>query len=105
MTNSDYFIKATVKKISERLNQTFIGKFEEAANAAQDAPEILKKEIENLKDEILKEAYAMEEAERGGQNIDSDMPNASNNPTIQKSLRKIELINNSLDKLNNLLDN
>ena len=53
MSNSDYLMKATVKKISERLNKTFIGKVEKAANVAQEVPEILKKEIEDLKDEIL----------------------------------------------------
>tara|TARA_Y100001978_G_scaffold70405_1_gene63239 strand:+ start:178 stop:354 length:177 start_codon:yes stop_codon:yes gene_type:complete len=49
MSNSDYLIKATIKKISERLNRTFVEKAEEAANAAQEVPEILKKEIEDLK--------------------------------------------------------
>ena len=45
MSNSDYLIKAAVKKISERLNNTFIGKVEEAANVAQEVPELLKKEM------------------------------------------------------------
>ena len=55
MSSSDYLIKATVKKISERINKTFIGKVEEAANVAQEVPEMLKKEIEDLKDEIIQE--------------------------------------------------
>ena len=100
MSNSDYLIKATINKISERLNKTLIGKVEEAANAAQEVPEILKKEIEDLKDEIIQEAKRLEE-------IDSDdnfrKPNASLNPKIDQSLEKIESINNYLENLNDLL--
>ena len=77
MSNSDYVIKATVKKITERLNKTFIGKVEQATNVAQEVPEILKKEMEDLKDEIIQEAKRLEE-------IDSDenfrKPKASLNP-------------------------
>ena len=100
MSNSDYLIKATINKISERLNKTLIGKVEEAANAAQEVPEILKKEIEDLKDEIIKEAKRLEEI-----NNDDNFrePKASLNPKIKQSLEKIESINTYLDNLNNLL--
>ena len=97
MSNSDYLIKATVKKISERLNKTFIGKVEEAANVAQEVPEILKKEIEDLKDEIIQEAKRLEE-------IDGNFrQKVSSNPNIEKSLEKIESIKTSLENLNNLI--
>ena len=100
MSNSDYLIKATVKKISERLNKTFIGKVEEAANVAQEVPEILKKEIEDLKDEIIQEAKRLEE-------IDNDdnfrQQKVSSNPKIEQSLEKIESIKTSLENLNDLL--
>ena len=100
MSNSDYLIKATVKKISERLNKTFLGKVEEAANVAQEVPEILKKEIEDLKDEIIQEAKRLEE-------IDNDdnfrQQKVSSNPKIEQSLEKIESIKTSLENLNNLL--
>ena len=101
MSNSDYLIKATMKKISERLNKTFMGKVEEAANVAQEVPEILKKEIEELRDEIINEAKRLEE-------IDSDdifkKSKESLNPKIQQSLEKIESIKTSLENLNDLIE-
>ena len=101
MSTSDYLIKATVKKISERLNKTFIGKVEEAANAAQEVPEILKKEIEDLKDEIIEEAKRLEEIE-----IDDNLREAKSslNPKIEQSLSKIESIKSCLANLNDLID-
>ncbi len=101
MSNSDYLIKATVKKISERLNKTFIGKVEEAANVAQEVPEMLKKEIEDLKDEIIQEAKRLEEIER-----DDNLrePKSSINPQVEQSLEKIKSIRTYLDNLNELLE-
>ena len=101
MSNSDYLIKATVKKISERLNKTFIGKVEEAANVAQEVPEMLKKEIEDLKDEIIQEAKRLEEIE-SDDNLRE--PKASINPTVEQSLEKIESIRTYLENSNELLD-
>ena len=60
MTNSDYLLKAAIKKVTEKLNDLLIEKIEEATTIAQDAPEIFKKEINNLKDSILEEATRME---------------------------------------------
>ncbi len=101
MTNSDYLIKATVKKISERLNKTFIGKVEEAANAAQEVPEMLKKEIEDLKDEIIQEAKRLEEIESDDNLREAK---ASINPQVEQSLEKIESIRTYLNNLNKLLE-
>ena len=89
MSNSDYLMKATVKKISERLNKTFIGKVEKAANVAQEVPEMLKKEIEDLKDEIIQEAKRLEEIE-SDDNLRE--PKASINPQVEQSLEKIKSI-------------
>jgi len=101
MSNSDYLIKATVKKISERVNKTFIGKVEEAANAAQEVPDIVKKELEELKDDIIQEAKRLEE-------IDNDdnfrEPKSSSNSKIEQSLEKIKSIKSYLENLNDLLD-
>ena len=101
MSNSEYLIKATVKKISERLNKTFMGKFEEAADIVQEVPEILKKEIEDLKDEIIQEAKRLEEIE-----IDDNLREAKSslNPKIEQTLSKIESIKSCLANLNDLID-
>ena len=101
MSNSDYLIKATVKKISERLNKTFIGKVEEAANVAQEVPEMLKKEIEGLKDEIIQEAKRLEEIE-SDDNLRE--PKASLKPQVEQSLEKIESIRTYLENINELLE-
>ena len=59
MTNSDYLLKAAIKKITEKLNEALVEKIEEATNVAQDAPEIIKKEFETLKESIIEEAARM----------------------------------------------
>ena len=56
MTNSDYLLKAAIKKVTEKLNDILVEKIEEATNIAQDAPEILKKEFDSLKESIIEEA-------------------------------------------------
>ena len=101
MSNSDYLIKAIVKKVSERLNKSFIGKVEEAANVAQEVPEILRKEIEDLKDEIIQEAKRLEEVE-SGDNLRK--PKSSLNPKINQSLEKIESIKTYLENINELIE-
>ena len=101
MSNSDYLIKATVKKISERLNKTFVEKVEGAANVVQEVPEILKKEIEDLKDEIIQEAKRLEEVDT---DEISNKSKASINSKSERSLEKIESIKAYLENLNDLLD-
>ncbi len=100
MSNSDYLIKATMKKISERLNKTLLEKFEEAANVAQEAPELLKKELENLKDEIIEEAKHLEENDIDNRKNSSNKSKSS----IEKSLEEINQIKLDLDNLNDLLN-
>ena len=60
MTNSDYLLKATIKKVTEKLNEIVVEKFEEASNIAQDVPEKIKKEFDTLKEAIIEEATRME---------------------------------------------
>ena len=87
-----------MKKISERLNKTFVEKIEEATNAAQEVPETIMKEIETLKEEIYLEAKRLEDIDSDNQNINYSKS------TIEQSLSKINDIKIYLEKLNDLLD-
>lgn len=102
MSNSDYLIKATIKTISEKLNRTFSSKIDEAATAAQEVPELLKKEIEILKDEIVDEAKRMEEESK---NESHNKEDGTNEPIFIKASKKMSLITKKLNEINNILDN
>ena len=102
MTNSDYLLKAAIKKVTEKLNEILVEKIEEATNIAQDAPEILKKEFDSLKESIIEEASKMEEAENIQKNEPTD--NYQNSKT-RKALNEIESINEQIDLLNNAINN
>ena len=102
MSNSDYLIKATIKTISEKLNRTFSSKIDEAATAAQEVPELLKKEIEILKDEIVDEAKRMEEESKNESHYKED---GTNDPIFIKASKKMSLITKKLNEINNILDN
>ena len=97
MTNSDYLLKAAIKKVTEKLNELLVEKIEEATNIAQDAPEILKKEFDNLKESIIEEASRMENAENIKENESS---NAYQDSKIKKALIEIEGINKQIDLFN-----
>ncbi|KGF89199.1 MULTISPECIES: hypothetical protein [Prochlorococcus] len=102
MTNSDYLLKAAIKKVTEKLNEILVEKIEEATNIAQDTPEILKKEFDNLKESIIEEASKMEKTE--------DIQNDENtytfkNSKIKKALNEIEGINKQIDVINKKMNN
>ena len=102
MTNSDYLLKAAIKKVTEKLNEILVEKIEEATNIAQDAPEILKKEFDSLKDSIIEEATRMEKAE----NIQENYPtNNYQNSKIKNALNEIEGINKQIDLFNKTIKN
>ena len=101
MTNSDYLLKAAIKKVTEKLNEILVEKIEEATNIAQDAPEILKKEFDNLKESIIEEASKMEKSE----NIkDNETKDTFKNSKIKKALNEIEGINKQIDLLNKAIN-
>ena len=79
-----------------------VGKIEEAANIAQDAPEILKKEFDIFKESIIEEASRMEKAE----NIRENKPtNTYQNSNINKALNEIQDINKQIDLFNKKINN
>ena len=102
MTNSDYLLKAAIKKVTEKLNEILGDKIEEATNFAQDAPEILKKEFDSLKESIIEEASRMEKSE----NIQKNEPtNTYQDYKIKKALNEIEGINKQIDLFNKTINN
>ena len=102
MTNSDYLLKAAIKKVTEKLNEILVEKIEEAANIAQDAPEILKKEFDGLKESIIEEASRMEKAENIQEN---DSIKTYQDYKIKKALNEIENINKQIDLFNKAINN
>jgi len=102
MTNSDYLLKAAIKKVTEKLNEILVDKIEEATNIAQDAPEILKKEFDSLKESIIEEASKMEEAENFQENVST---NTYQDSKIKNALNEIEGINKQIDLLNKTINN
>ena len=102
MTNSDYLLKAAIKKVTEKLNGILVEKIEEATNIAQDAPEILKKEFDSLKESIIEEASRLEKAENIQKN---ESANTYQDSKIKKVLNEIEGINKQIDFFNKTLNN
>ena len=102
MTNSDYLLKAAIKKITEKLNEILVEKIEEATNIAQDAPEILKKEFDSLKESIIEEASRLEKAENIQEN---ESTNTYQDSKIKKALYEIEGINKLIDHFNKNMNN
>ena len=101
MTNSDYILKAAIKKVTEKLNELLVEKIEEATNIAQDAPEILKKEFDNLRESIIEEASRMEKAENIQEN-QSTKPYKDSK--LEKALNEIEGINKQIDLFNKTIN-
>ena len=102
MTNSDYLLKAAIKKVTEKLNEILVEKIEEATNIAQDAPEILKKEFDSLKESIIEEASPMEKAENIQKN---ESKNTYQDSKIKKALNEIADINKQIDLINKTINN
>ena len=102
MTNSEYLLKAAIKKLTEKLNEVLVEKIDEATNIAQDAPEILKKEFDSLKKSIIEEASRMEKAE----NIQEDeSTNTYQDSRIKEALIEIECINQQINLINKTINN
>ncbi len=102
MTDSDYLLKAAIKKVTEKFNEILVEKIEEATNIAQDVPETIKKEFDNLKESIIKEAVRMEN-EENKQN--DEIPNSYKDPKITESLEKIQEITKQIQELNEKINN
>ena len=103
MTNSDYLLKAAIKKVSEKLNELVLGKIEEASNIAQDVPEKIKKEFDTLKEAIIEEAARMENEVSKSRNADTSESNQD--PYLSDVLKEIEDIKVKIDHFNRKMNN
>ena len=98
MTNSDYLLKAAIKKVTEKLNEIFVEKIEEATNIAQDAPEIIRKEFDILKEAIIEEAARMEKEMSRNKNTNSS--ESYKDPNVSEVLTIVEEINEKIEQVN-----
>ena len=103
MTNSDYLLKAAIKKVSEKLNEIVVEKIEEATNIAQDAPEIIKKEFDTLKDAIIEEAARMEKEMSEKRNTNTS--ESYKDPNLSEVLIVIEEIKEKIEQFNMNMNN
>jgi len=103
MKNSDYLLKAAIKKVTEKLNELVAEKIEEATNIAQDAPEIIKKEFNMLKTAIIEEAERMEQEMNTNKNTDDSK--SYQDPEISAVLEEIQKIDKDIERLNFKMNN
>ena len=103
MTNSDYLLKAAIKKVTEKLNEIVAEKIEEATNIAQDAPEIIKKEFDTLKEAIIEEAARMEKEMSKNKNTNSSESYEDLN--VSEVLTIVEEINEKIEQVNMNMNN
>ena len=103
MTNSDYLLKAAIKKVTEKLNEIVVEKIEEATNIAQDAPEIIKKEFDLLKEAIIEEAARMEK--EGMKYKNSNTSESNQDPNLSEVFEEIQEIKKEIEQFNNKMNN
>ena len=103
MTNSDYLLKAAIKKVTEKLNEIVAEKIEEATIIAQDAPEIIKKEFDTLKDAIIEEAAKMEK--EGSNNRNTYTAGSNQEPNLSEVLKGIDEIKGKIEQFNRKMNN
>ena len=103
MTNTDYLLKAAIKKVTEKLNKIVVEIFEEASNIAQDVPEKIKKEFDTLKEAIIEEAARMEN--EVSKNSNTDTSESNQDPYLSDVLKEIEEIKVKIDHFNRKMNN
>ena len=103
MTDSDYLLKAAIKKVTEKLNAIVVEKIEEASNIAQDVPEKIKKEFDTLKEAIIEEAVRMEN--EVSKNKNNGTSKSNQDPNLSEVLKEIEVIKGKIDHFNRKMNN
>ena len=103
MTNSDYLLKAAIKKVTEKLNKIVVEKIEEASNIAQDVPERIKKEFDTLKEAIIEEAARMER--EGSKSRNTENVESNQDRDLNEVLNEIEEIKVKIEHFNMKMNN
>ena len=103
MTNSDFLLKAAIKKVTEKLNEIVVEKIEEATNIAQDVPEKIKKEFDTLKEAIIEEAARMESEVSKSRNADTS--ESYQDPYLSEVLKEVKDIKGKIDHFNRRINN
>ena len=103
MTNSDYLLKAAIKKVTEKLNEIVVEKIEEATNIAQDAPEIIKKEFDTLREAIIEEAARMENEMSTQKNTNN--AESYRDSSLSEVLKEIQEIEEKIEQFNKKMNN
>ena len=103
MTNSDYLLKAAIKKVTEKLNEIVLEKIEEASNIAQYVPEKIKKEFDTLKEAIIEEASRMEN--EASKNTYTNSSESNQDRNLSEVLIEIEEIKEKIDHFNREMNN
>ncbi len=102
MTNSDFLLKAAIKKVTEKLNEIVVEKIEEATNIAQDVPEKIKKEFDTLKVAIIEEAERMENEVSKSRN--ADYSESNQDPYLSEVLKEIKVLKRKIDHFNRIMN-
>ena len=103
MTNSDYLLKAAIKKVTEKLNEIVVEKIEEATSIAQVAPEIIKKEFDTLREAIIEEASRMEKEMNKNRNHETS--DLYKDPNLSEVIKEIDEINQNIEQFNIKMNN
>ncbi len=104
VTSSETFIKAAIKSLKARLSKRFTTSISETVIFMKDAPELLQKEWENLKKEIILEVERLEKTDNERQSykdfsVEKEEYNADKN-RVDRIRKKISELTNQIEGIN-----
>ena len=101
MTTSENFLRAALNSLKARIRKTIVYSAYETASFMKEAPELIKKEWNQFKEEISTEAERLENFN----NEEASLENIDSKPEDNLSLQnKIDNIRKKIAKLNNLVE-
>ncbi len=103
MTSSENFFRAAFNSVKARIKKTVIYSANETANFMKDAPEIIKKEWNEFKDEVSKEADRLEDSKNEAISMEEmDFKkeyDLSEQTRIDQLRKKIADLNNKIEEI------